>query len=121
MASKARRVGQARCRWAASSIPAVPPGEPDRRAADPGRTSGVFGSGGGHRLSHPEMTMDCLVIGGGPGGLTAAIYLARFLRDFLVVDAGASRAAWIRCSHNHAGYPDGGIPGPALLGRMRRQ
>jgi thioredoxin reductase (NADPH) len=65
--------------------------------------------------------MDCLVIGGGPGGLTAAIYLARFLRDFLVVDAGASRAAWIPCSHNHAGYPDGGIPGPELLARMRRQ
>jgi thioredoxin reductase (NADPH) len=65
--------------------------------------------------------MDCLVIGGGPGGLTAAIYLARFLRDFLVVDAGASRAAWIPCSHNHAGFPDGGIPGPELLARMRRQ
>ena len=65
--------------------------------------------------------MDCLVIGGGPGGLTAAIYLARFLREFLVVDAGASRAAWIPCSHNHAGYPDGGIPGPELLARMRRQ
>lgn len=64
--------------------------------------------------------MDCLVIGGGPGGLTAAIYLARFLRDFLVVDADASRAAWIPLSHNHAGFPDG-IPGPELLDRMRRQ
>lgn len=66
------------------------------------------------------MTLDCLVVGGGPGGLTAAIYLARFLRDFLVVDAGASRAAWIPISHNHAGFPEG-IPGPELLDRMRQQ
>jgi thioredoxin reductase (NADPH) len=64
--------------------------------------------------------MDCLVVGAGPGGLTAAIYLARYLRDFLVVDAGASRAAWIPLSHNHAGFPEG-IPGPELLARMRQQ
>lgn len=64
--------------------------------------------------------MECLVVGGGPGGLTAAIYLARYLRDFLVVDAGASRAAWIPTSHNHAGFPDG-IGGTELLERMRAQ
>jgi thioredoxin reductase (NADPH) len=64
--------------------------------------------------------MDCLVVGAGPAGLTAAIYLARFRRECLVVDAGASRAAWIPCSHNHAGFPDG-IAGPELLRRMRRQ
>lgn len=64
--------------------------------------------------------MDCLVIGGGPAGLTAAIYLARFRRQFLVLDAGASRAATIPLSHNHAGFPDG-ITGPDLLARMRAQ
>jgi thioredoxin reductase (NADPH) len=64
--------------------------------------------------------MDCLVIGGGPAGLTAAIYLARFRRDFLVVDTAASRASWIPISHNHAGYPDG-IAGKDLLARMRAQ
>lgn len=64
--------------------------------------------------------LDCLVIGGGPAGLTAAIYLARFRRHFLVADAGASRAAWIPVSHNHPGFPDG-INGNELLGRMRRQ
>jgi thioredoxin reductase (NADPH) len=64
--------------------------------------------------------MDCLVIGGGPAGLAAAIYLARFRRDFLVVDAGSSRAAWIPVTHNHPGFPDG-IQGSELLERMRSQ
>lgn len=70
-------------------------------------------------MSQPE-DLDCLVIGAGPGGLTAAIYLARFRRKFLVVDAGTSRASWIPTSHNHAGFPDG-IAGPELLRRMRAQ
>jgi len=60
------------------------------------------------------------VVGAGPAGLTAAIYLARFRRSFCVLDAGGSRAAWIPRSHNHPGFP-GGIGGKALLGRMRRQ
>ena len=64
--------------------------------------------------------LDCLVIGGGPAGLTAAIYLARFHLDILVVDGGKSRAAWIPCTRNHAGYPDG-IAGKELLQRMRDQ
>ncbi|GAA4717814.1 NAD(P)/FAD-dependent oxidoreductase [Sphingomonas lutea] len=64
--------------------------------------------------------LDCLIIGGGPAGLTAAIYLARFHMDILVVDGGKSRASWIPCTHNHAGYPDG-INGKELLQRMRDQ
>jgi len=67
-----------------------------------------------------EPTLDCLVIGGGPAGLTAAIYLARFHLDILVVDGGKSRAAWIPCTRNHAGFPDG-ISGEELLERMRAQ
>ena len=67
-----------------------------------------------------EEILDCLIIGGGPAGLTAATYLARFHLDILVVDGGKSRAALIPCTHNHAGYPDG-IKGTELLQRMRDQ
>ena len=64
--------------------------------------------------------LDCLIVGGGPAGLTAAIYLARFHLTVLVVDAGDSRAAWIPVTRNHAGFPDG-IAGTELLDRMREQ
>jgi len=65
-------------------------------------------------------TIECVVVGGGPAGLTAAIYLARFRRQVVVIDAGESRAAMIPTSHNHAGFPDG-IAGEELLARMRAQ
>jgi len=64
-----------------------------------------------------ELILDCLVVGGGPAGLTAAIYLSRYHLDILVVDGGKSRAAWIPTSHNHAGFPEG-INGKELLERM---
>jgi thioredoxin reductase (NADPH) len=64
--------------------------------------------------------LDCLIVGGGPAGLTAAIYLARFHLDILVVDEGRSRASWIPCTRNVSGFPDG-IEGTELLRRMRDQ
>jgi thioredoxin reductase (NADPH) len=64
--------------------------------------------------------LDCLIVGGGPAGLTAAIYLARFHLDILVVDGGKSRASWIPCTRNVSGFPDG-IEGSELLKRMREQ
>jgi thioredoxin reductase (NADPH) len=67
-----------------------------------------------------EQILDCLVVGAGPAGLTAAIYLSRYHLDILVVDGGKSRAAWIPTSHNHAGFPEG-INGKELLERMCEQ
>ncbi|HTU11984.1 MAG TPA: NAD(P)/FAD-dependent oxidoreductase [Allosphingosinicella sp.] len=64
--------------------------------------------------------LDCLIVGGGPAGLTAAIYLARFHLKLRVVDAGKSRAALIPCTNNHAGFPDG-ISGAELIARMTAQ
>ncbi|WP_354292281.1 NAD(P)/FAD-dependent oxidoreductase [Sphingomonas sp. PvP055] len=63
---------------------------------------------------------DCIIIGAGPAGLTAAIYLARFHLKIRLFDCGSSRAAMIPRTHNHAGYP-GGIKGTELLRRMRKQ
>ncbi|HMI40717.1 MAG TPA: NAD(P)/FAD-dependent oxidoreductase [Sphingomicrobium sp.] len=64
--------------------------------------------------------LDCLIIGGGPAGLTAATYLARFHLKLKLVDGGKSRAATIPCTHNHAGFPNG-ISGIDLIARMKEQ
>ena len=63
--------------------------------------------------------LDCLIVGGGPAGLTAAIYLARYRWRALVIDDGKSRAAMIPESHNYPGFK--GIAGPDLLARLRDQ
>jgi thioredoxin reductase (NADPH) len=63
--------------------------------------------------------LDCLVIGGGPAGLLAAVYLGRYRRSVQVIDAGESRAAAIPKSHNYPGFF--GIAGPELLRRLNAQ
>jgi thioredoxin reductase (NADPH) len=64
--------------------------------------------------------IDCLIIGGGPAGLTAAIYLARYRRKVVVVDSRESRAALIPETHNYPGFA-GGIGGPKLLDVLTKQ
>lgn len=62
--------------------------------------------------------LDCVVVGGGPAGLTAGVYLARYRRRVLLVDDGQSRLSWIPRSRNVPGYADG-IEGRELLSRLR--
>ena len=64
--------------------------------------------------------LDAVIIGAGPAGLTAAVYLARFRRRVAVLDGGASRASWISVSHNLIGFPDG-LGGKHLLDRLQVQ
>lgn len=64
--------------------------------------------------------LDCLIIGSGPAGMTAAIYLARYRRRIMVVSAGPSRAELIPLTHNFPGFPDG-VSGTRLLARLHEQ
>lgn len=60
------------------------------------------------------------MVGAGPAGLTAAIYLARFRRTIALIDSGNSRAQYIPRTRNYPGFPDG-ISGSELLDRLREQ
>src|SRR5438270_4223103 len=64
--------------------------------------------------------IDAVIIGGGPAGLTAAIYLARYRRKVLVIDSRESRAALIPATHNYPGFADG-ISGLKLLNALIKQ
>jgi thioredoxin reductase (NADPH) len=63
------------------------------------------------------MDYDVVVIGAGPAGLTAALYLARYKRNVLVLHDGKSRALRIPKTHNAPAFPEG-IDGPTLIDRM---
>src|SRR5690349_5665588 len=63
---------------------------------------------------------EVIIIGGGPAGLSAAIYLGRARRDTLLIDSGKSMARWEPSVDNCFGFPDG-ISGPELIRRGREQ
>ncbi|MEA2574884.1 MAG: thioredoxin reductase [Chloroflexia bacterium] len=52
-------------------------------------------------------TYDCAVIGGGPAGLSAAIYMGRMRRSVVVVDNDAGRSNWHQVNRNYLGFVDG--------------
>src|SRR5437868_10457223 len=60
-----------------------------------------------------------VVVGGGPAGASAAVFLARAGLATVVIDAdkGMTRRAWV---DNHLGFPDG-ISGPDLVDAGRKQ
>lgn len=65
---------------------------------------------------------DAVILGGGPAGLSAAIYLARFTRRVLVLDAGEGRSSFAQQNENYLGFPNG-ITTRALrdLGRQQAE
>lgn len=68
----------------------------------------------------PAKNYDCIVIGSGPAGLSAAIYLARARRSVMVIDAGRGRTKWNQLNENYFGFPNG-IRAAELVKRGRKQ
>lgn len=53
------------------------------------------------------MLYDCLIIGGGPAGLAAAIYVARYNRSCVVIDSNRGRWKTHEINENYLGFPNG--------------
>jgi thioredoxin reductase (NADPH) len=50
---------------------------------------------------------DCAVVGGGPAGLSAALYMGRMRRSAIVIDDERGRSTWYQVNRNYLGFPDG--------------
>ncbi len=72
--------------------------------------------------SATSSTYDLIIVGGGPTGLTAAIYAARENESVLIVEKSApgGQAGVTERLDNYPGFPDG-VAGHELADRMRRQ
>jgi len=66
------------------------------------------------------MGTDAIIVGAGPAGLSAAIYLARYDRTVAVFDAGHGRSAFDQVNHNYLGFP-GGVKATRLRELGRKQ
>ena len=72
-------------------------------------------------ISSPVNRYDAIIVGGGPAGLSAAIYLARACRSVAVFECQRpGRSDWGQLNHNYLGFPDG-ITVVELGKRGRRQ
>lgn len=54
-----------------------------------------------------DVLYDALIVGAGPAGLSAAVYLGRFLRRTVVLDSGRGRSAGRQVNENYLGFPRG--------------
>jgi thioredoxin reductase (NADPH) len=67
-----------------------------------------------------ETIVDCVVIGGGPAGLSAAVNLGRMRRSVVMVDDRDGRSLWGQTNRNYLGFPDG-IPAADIRLAGRKQ
>ncbi|MBD1997489.1 NAD(P)/FAD-dependent oxidoreductase [Leptolyngbya sp. FACHB-541] len=69
------------------------------------------------RIDH---VYDVIVVGGGAGGLSAGVYLQRYLLSSLIIDKGKARSFWMQELHNYLGLPSD-TPGRSLLRQGKEQ
>jgi len=69
-----------------------------------------------------EIIYDVIIIGGGPAGLTAGIYLSRARMDTLLIEKAlpGGQAILTEIIENYPGFPHG-IAGPELMQKMEEQ
>ncbi|MBE9044767.1 NAD(P)/FAD-dependent oxidoreductase [Pleurocapsales cyanobacterium LEGE 10410] len=65
-------------------------------------------------IEKTNQVYDAIVIGGGAAGLSAGIYLQRYLLSSLIIDKGKARSVWMQELHNYLGLPPD-TPGKTLL------
>ncbi|MBD1866869.1 NAD(P)/FAD-dependent oxidoreductase [Cyanobacteria bacterium FACHB-471] len=69
------------------------------------------------RIDH---VYDVIVVGGGAGGLSAGVYLQRYLLSSLIIDKGKARSFWMQELHNYLGLPSD-TSGRSLLRQGKEQ
>ena len=69
-----------------------------------------------------EIIYDAIIIGGGPAGLTAGIYLSRARMNTLLIEKAmpGGQAVLTEIIENYPGFPEG-ISGPELMQKMEKQ
>ena len=70
--------------------------------------------------SRLDTLYDAIVLGGGMGGLSAAIYLARYGLKCLVVEKGKGRSFWMQDLRNYVGL-DPETPGRSIITQSSQQ
>jgi thioredoxin reductase (NADPH) len=67
-----------------------------------------------------ESIVDCVVVGGGPAGLSAAVNMGRMRRSVVIVDDRDGRSLWGQTNRNYLGFPEG-IPAAEIRLAGREQ
>ena len=70
--------------------------------------------------NHLETVYDAIVVGGGMGGLSAAIYLARYGLKCLIIEKGKGRSIWMQETRNYLGF-DPSTPGRDIIQHGTKQ
>jgi thioredoxin reductase (NADPH) len=69
---------------------------------------------------HADQVYDVIIVGGGAGGLSAAIYLQRYRLKCLVIEKGRGRSFWMQDLRNYLGL-DPTTPGRTILQHGQKQ